>query len=129
MGYRLVLGLFTCCVLFGSTVARAQMDEASFMSLVVCGSEAEIEAAINFQSPVERQDFESIQRRYQANAKDIDLKIEQALSSGDLNRASILCARADEWTDTFTKSCNPSGELSLFDEVYAADLCAVLRQD
>ena len=75
MGYRLVLGLFTCCVLLGSSLAQAQMDEASFMGLVVCGSEVEIEAAIHFQSPMERNDFQSIQRRYQANAKDIDLKI------------------------------------------------------
>ena len=129
MGYRLVLGLFTCCVLLGSSLAQAQMDEASFMGLVVCGSEVEIEAAIHFQSPMERNDFQSIQRRYQANAKDIDLKIEQALSVEDFNRASILCARADEWTSTFTKSCNPSGEFALFDEVHAADLCSVLRRD
>lgn len=108
-------------------VGTPLLPEAEFMTLVVCETMEAVENQIEFIDKNEFQDFLELRGTYQENLSGIEMKIKSAMDEDNWNRASILCARADEVSHQFQKNCEPTPGQLLFDNQAADELCSPLR--
>ncbi len=115
-------------------VNDALADEANnilpmneFMALAVCGKMNDVREQIEFNNHIELTDFVNLRLEFQENLINVEERIDLALQNNNWNRASILCARADEVTLGFAKSCEPESGRVLFDHQTVDELCAPLR--